>query len=70
MEYVRAGLKVGGAGADHVCLRGNSDKDGMHRLQKIASLIEFMRNSNFLFGALPSIKPPWQVEIEIGGRYL
>jgi hypothetical protein len=45
MEYVRAGLKVRGVGVDHVNLGGNSDTVGMHKLQKIASLIEFMRNS-------------------------
>ena len=38
-----------GAGLDRVCLGGNSDTVGMYELQKIASLIEFMRNSNFLF---------------------
>jgi len=38
-----------GVGVDRVYLGGNSDTVGMHRLRKIASLTEFMRNSNFLF---------------------
>lgn len=39
-----------GVGVDHVNLGGNSDTVGMHKLQKIASLIEFMRNFLVLFG--------------------
>ena len=41
---------VVGVGLDRVNLGGNSDTVGMLKLRKIASLTEFMRNSNFLFG--------------------
>lgn len=39
---------VVGVGLDRVNLGGNSDTVGMLKLRKIASLTEFMRNSNFL----------------------
>ena len=39
-----------GVGVDRVNLGGNSDTVGMHKLRKIASLTEFMRNSSFLCG--------------------
>jgi hypothetical protein len=45
---VRAELKVVGVGVDRVNLEGNLDTVGMLKLRKIASLTEFMRNSNFL----------------------
>jgi len=47
-SIVRAELKVVGVGLDQVNLGGNSDTVGMLKLRKIASLTEFMRNSNFL----------------------
>ncbi len=37
-------MKVVGVGLDQVNLGGNSDTVGMHKLRKIASLTEFMRN--------------------------
>ena len=48
-------MKVRGVGAHHVNLGGNSDTVGMHRLQKIASLIEFMRNFLVLCGMPMSV---------------
>ena len=48
---VRSGrTRALGVSVDHVNLGGNSDTVGMHKLQKIASLIEFMRNFLVLFG--------------------
>ena len=48
-------MKVRGVGVDRVCLGGNSDTVGMHELQKIASLIEFMRNFLVLCGMPMSV---------------
>jgi len=51
VRYWRQAIQIViGVGVDRVNLGGNSDTVGMHRLRKIASLTEFMRNSSFLCG--------------------
>ena len=67
VEYLRAEGKVNRVGANHVDLRGNPDNTCSLKLQKIASLIEFLNRFKLVLSPIPMGSLQVVLGIEIVG---